>query len=58
MPAKAALTLMGLLESDTVRRPLLPLDDAPRARLAGILRSLGLVEAAGGRMTTRAEAVA
>jgi 4-hydroxy-tetrahydrodipicolinate synthase len=58
VPAKAALTLMGLLDSDAVRRPLLPLDDGPRARLAGILRTLGLVEATGGRITAHAEAVA
>ncbi|MEX1173898.1 MAG: 4-hydroxy-tetrahydrodipicolinate synthase [Chloroflexota bacterium] len=50
VPVKAALTLMGLLESDTVRGPLLPLDDAPRAALASTLRTLGLVEATGGRL--------
>jgi len=58
VPAKAALTLMGLLDADAVRRPLLPLDDGPRARLAGILRTLGLVEATGGRIAAHAEAVA
>ncbi len=57
VPAKAALALMGLLDGDAVRAPLLPLDDAARAGLAGTLRSLGLVEARGGRITT-AEAVA
>ncbi|MEX2183129.1 MAG: 4-hydroxy-tetrahydrodipicolinate synthase [Chloroflexota bacterium] len=50
VPVKAALTLMGLLESDTVRGPLLSLDDAPRAALASTLRTLGLVEATGGRL--------
>jgi 4-hydroxy-tetrahydrodipicolinate synthase len=54
VPAKAALLRMGLLSSDAVRRPLLPLDDAPRAALAGMLRELGLVEDRGGRMRDRA----
>ena len=42
VPAKAALALMGILEHDTVRGPLLPLDAAPRASLAMLLRTLGL----------------
>ena len=50
VPAKAALRLMGLLETDAVRAPLLPLEDAGREMLAATLRQLGLVEAAGGRM--------
>ncbi|HET7474237.1 MAG TPA: 4-hydroxy-tetrahydrodipicolinate synthase [Candidatus Limnocylindrales bacterium] len=50
VPAKAALHLMGLLDTDTVRRPLLPLDEAPRMALAATLRQLGLVEPAGGRI--------
>ena len=59
VPAKAAMTLMGLLESDAVRRPLLPLDTEARSALALTLRSLGLVEARGGRIVeTRREAVA
>lgn len=49
VPAKAALALMGLLESDAVRRPLLPLDDVTRTTLLALLQTLGLVEAAGGR---------
>lgn len=49
VPVKAALTLMGLLGTDTVRAPLLPLDVDPRAALAATLRSLGLVEPVGGR---------
>jgi len=53
VPAKAALVLMGLLENDTLRRPLLPLADAPRAALASTLRDLGLVEASGGRIGER-----
>ena len=62
VPAKAALTLMGILETDAVRVPLLPLADAPRAALSATLLELGLVDPAGGRMATRegvgAEAVA
>jgi 4-hydroxy-tetrahydrodipicolinate synthase len=50
VPAKAALHAMGLLETDRVRLPLLPLDEAPRDALVATLRRLGLVEAAGGRM--------
>jgi 4-hydroxy-tetrahydrodipicolinate synthase len=50
VPAKAALRLMGLLETDAVRGPLLPLEEAGREGLAATLRQLGLVEAAGGRM--------
>jgi 4-hydroxy-tetrahydrodipicolinate synthase len=49
VPAKAALALMGLIDSDHVRAPLLPLDPDGLARMAVTLRSLGLVEAAGGR---------
>lgn len=51
VPAKAALMVMGLLDTDAVRAPLLPLDDGPRAILAETLRELGLVEAVGGRIT-------
>jgi 4-hydroxy-tetrahydrodipicolinate synthase len=61
VPVKAALALMGLLGTDAVRAPLLSLDEAPRAALAGLLRSLGLVEGAGGRqrdVAGRTEAVA
>ena len=50
VPAKAALALMGLIVSDAVRGPLLPLDTESRATMADTLRSLGLVEAIGGRM--------
>lgn len=50
VPAKAALQSMGLLDSDTVRAPLLSLDPDSRAELAVTLRSLGLVEAGGGRI--------
>lgn len=59
VPAKAALRLMGMLESDAVRAPLLPIDPDGRAAMAVTLRTLGLVEAGGGRMdTARREAVA
>jgi 4-hydroxy-tetrahydrodipicolinate synthase len=49
VPAKAALAIMGLLTTDAVRQPLLPLDEGPRAALATLLRSLGLVDGCGGR---------
>jgi 4-hydroxy-tetrahydrodipicolinate synthase len=42
VPVKAALGLMGLVE-ERLRAPLLPLDDAPRARLAELLASSGLL---------------
>ncbi len=61
VPAKAALALMGLLDGDAVRAPLLPLDPDARAAMATTLRSLGLIEAGGGRMaapTVTREAVA
>jgi 4-hydroxy-tetrahydrodipicolinate synthase len=51
VPAKAALALMGLLDTDAVRAPLLPLDPDARAAMATTLRSLGLLDAAGGRMS-------
>jgi len=50
VPAKAAMMAMGLLETDTARQPLLPLDNAPRERLAALLRTMGLVDG-GGRMS-------
>jgi 4-hydroxy-tetrahydrodipicolinate synthase len=49
VPAKAAMLAMGLLETDTARQPLLPLDVAPRERLTTLLRTMGLVDG-GGRM--------
>jgi 4-hydroxy-tetrahydrodipicolinate synthase len=49
VPAKAALALMGVLGSDAVRGPLLPLDEPARDRLRATLRGLGLLEAPGGR---------
>ncbi len=53
VPAKAALALMGLLESDMVRAPLLPIDPDGRAAMAVILRGLGLLETGGGRIVNR-----
>ena len=51
VPVKAALAMMGLLDGDAVRAPLLPLDDAARSALAAVLlRAAGLVEASGGRV--------
>ncbi len=55
VPVKAALELMGLLEADVVRQPLLALAPEARIDLAATLRGLGLVEAAGGRMRTLVE---
>jgi dihydrodipicolinate synthase/N-acetylneuraminate lyase len=52
---KAALLAMGLLETDAVRLPLLPLTAESTGGLAETLRSLGLVEAAGGRMRNLVE---
>lgn len=53
VPAKAALALMGLLPSDSLRRPLLPLAEADRTRLGDVLRASGLLDG-GGRETGRA----
>ncbi len=52
VPVKAALEAMGLLEGDAVRAPLLSLEAEPRAALIGLLRRLGVVESAGGRIET------
>ncbi len=49
VPAKAAMRLMGLLDHDGVRAPLLPLEGAAVDRLAATLRDLGLLELSGGR---------
>ena len=50
VPAKAALVLMGLLDSDAVRAPLLPIDPDGRAAMAVTLRGLGLLATGGGRI--------
>lgn len=47
VPAKAALACMGVLATDTVRQPLLPLAEPDRERLRALLRDLGLVEGGG-----------
>ncbi len=57
VPVKAALMAMGLIATDTVRRPMLTLDAAARAGLVEQLRGLGLVEAGGGRFSSRPEEV-
>jgi len=49
VPVKAALAAMGVLATDTLRQPLLPLDEPHRGRLTTLLRDLGLV-AGGGRI--------
>ena len=41
VPVKAAMALMGL-GADHLRQPLLPLDEASRGELAGVLRDAGL----------------
>jgi 4-hydroxy-tetrahydrodipicolinate synthase len=43
VPAKAAMLAMGLLESDMLRLPMLPMADAARARFEGILGEMGLL---------------
>lgn len=43
---KAALKRLGLIASDTVREPLLPLDEAERRKLELAMREAGLLEAA------------
>jgi dihydrodipicolinate synthase/N-acetylneuraminate lyase len=41
---KAALKLLGIIASDMVREPLLPLDEAERRKLEQAMRSAGLLE--------------
>jgi 4-hydroxy-tetrahydrodipicolinate synthase len=53
VPVKAALVSMGLLATDAVRAPLLPLEAPGVAAMQATLRSLGLVEPAGGRFVRR-----
>jgi 4-hydroxy-tetrahydrodipicolinate synthase len=43
VPVKAGMMAMSLLETDTLRQPLLTLTDAPRERLTAILRELDLL---------------
>ncbi len=42
-PVKAALKMMGILESDTVRPPLAPMTEASRKKMQAILRECGLL---------------
>lgn len=43
IPVKAAMEMMGLLETDTVRSPLAPLSPSSRAELRRILGDMGLL---------------
>ena len=43
-PAKAALKMMGILDSDTLRPPLAPMSDANRRKLESILRECDLIQ--------------
>jgi 4-hydroxy-tetrahydrodipicolinate synthase len=47
VPVKGAMQLMGLLATDAMRLPMLPLDDKGRAAMAATLREVGLLDAAG-----------
>jgi 4-hydroxy-tetrahydrodipicolinate synthase len=47
VPVKAALAIMGLIPSDSVRGPLLRLEEADRARLVTLMREVGLVDTGG-----------
>jgi dihydrodipicolinate synthase/N-acetylneuraminate lyase len=40
---KAALKMMGVLETDTLRPPLAPLNDASREKMREILREAGVL---------------
>ena len=42
-PAKAAMKMMGILESDTLRPPLAPMTEANREKLTAILRECRLI---------------
>jgi 4-hydroxy-tetrahydrodipicolinate synthase len=44
IPAKTALKMMGVLQSDTVRPPLAPITESNRRKLAAILKDCGLIE--------------
>ncbi|HKR63762.1 MAG TPA: 4-hydroxy-tetrahydrodipicolinate synthase [Thermoanaerobaculia bacterium] len=43
IPAKTAMKMMGILDSDVVRAPLAPITDANRAKLRAILEECGLL---------------
>jgi 4-hydroxy-tetrahydrodipicolinate synthase len=42
IPVKAAMKMLGIIPSDTVRSPLAPISEANRKKLEGILRECGL----------------
>ena len=42
IPVKAAMKMLGIIPTDTVRSPLAPIADANRKKLEGILRECGL----------------
>src|ERR1043165_3226635 len=44
IPVKTAMTMMGILENDTVRSPLAPITEANRKKMAAILAECGLPE--------------
>jgi 4-hydroxy-tetrahydrodipicolinate synthase len=43
IPVKAAMKMMGILESDTVRSPLAPISEANRKKLEQVLHECGVV---------------
>jgi 4-hydroxy-tetrahydrodipicolinate synthase len=47
VPVKAAMQLLGLLETDTLRQPLLAMEDRARAGMEATLREVGLLDDAG-----------
>ena len=53
---KECLRILGVLESATIRRPLMPIDDAERAFLADVLVEVGLLPAT--RVASSAPAMA
>jgi 4-hydroxy-tetrahydrodipicolinate synthase len=57
VPVKAAMQLLGLLAGDTLRQPLLPMEDNARAGMASILREVGLLDGEG-RPTSNATVAA
>ncbi|HZI17652.1 MAG TPA: 4-hydroxy-tetrahydrodipicolinate synthase [Pyrinomonadaceae bacterium] len=46
-PVKAAMKMMGLLEAETLRLPLVPVGEETRGRVREVLEELGLLEEAG-----------
>jgi 4-hydroxy-tetrahydrodipicolinate synthase len=54
VPVKAAMARMGLIDRDTLRQPLLPLDELAAGRLTTLLRTLGLIDGGGREQTVEA----